>query len=120
MFVSRIYQRELLSVMAALLRHERFQPLLDSELERSYLEHLKKEAQSELLKGIKKPEDVTPKDNGWGWITFDPIHKLPVIKHWPQFTTYTPALRLKIREWVKDFLKLPPGAHSPGDPPAPK
>src|SRR6185503_15255049 len=99
-FVSRIFQRELLSVMAALLRQERFQPLLDSDLERNYLQYLKKEAQSEILKGIKKPEDVTPKQEGWGMITFDPIHGLPVINHWPHFTTYTPELRLKIREWV--------------------
>jgi hypothetical protein len=41
-FVSRIFQRELLSVMAALLRQERFQSLLDSELERSYLKYLKR------------------------------------------------------------------------------
>ena len=114
-FVSRIFQRELLSVMAALLRQERFQPLLDSELERSYLEYLKKEAQSEMLKGIKKPEDVPPQAKGW--VTFDPIHGLPVIKQWPQFTTFTPELRLKIREWVNAFLKPPPGARQSGDPP---
>jgi hypothetical protein len=117
-FVSRIFQRELLSVMAALLRQERFQPLLDSELERSYLVYLKKEAQSEMLKGIKKPEDVSPKEKGW--VTFDPIHGLPVIKHWLQFTKYTPELRLKIREWVNDFLKPLPGARRPGDPTTPK
>jgi hypothetical protein len=104
MFVSRIYQRELLSVMAALLRDERFQPLLDSALERGYFELLKKQAQSEELKHIKKPEDVPPMQKGW--ITFDSIHQLPVAWHWPQFTTYTPELRSQIRNWVVDYLKM--------------
>ena len=39
--VARIYQRELLSVMAALLRDRHFQPILDSEVEKHYLESLK-------------------------------------------------------------------------------
>jgi hypothetical protein len=71
-----------------------------------------------MLKDIKQPEDVPPKEKGW--VTFDPIHGLPVIKHWPQFTAYTPELRLKIREWVNDFLKPPHGARRLGDPTTPK
>jgi len=120
MFVSRIYQRELLSVMAALLRDEKFQPLLDSALERSYLEFLKKQAQSEELKHIKKPEDVPPTQKGWGGISFDSIHQLPVAWHWPEFTTYTPELRSQIRNWVCDYLKRTPGEGRAGPSIVPK
>lgn len=99
----RIYQRELLSAMAKLLRDAHFQPLLDSAIEQTYGEALKKKAQSGELRAIKKPEDI-PADSR-SWIRWDPIYNLPAIPlrlHCEML--FTPELRAQIRGFVSQFL----------------
>lgn len=82
LFAARVYQRELLSTMATLLRHEKFEPLLKSDIEAHYLE---------LLKFEKDPQTQLT----WG---YEPARYLP----------YTPELRREIRQFALEFLKRPP------------
>jgi hypothetical protein len=108
-FPVRVYQREMLSVMAALLRHERYQPLLDSDLEAKYFEHLKQGAGDQQLARIHSAADIPSGQEGW--IGFDPIHGVPF--HKDQFHTgfvpFTPDLRLEIRKWAADYLQQKSG-----------
>lgn len=107
-FTARVYQSELLAVMASLLRAERFEPLLRSEIEAYYLEWLKRQSQGPELANIKRPEDV-PKEQK-RWITFDPIYNCPISNPaWHGcWITNTPKVRLEIRKLVKDYLKSAP------------
>ena len=112
-FAARIYQREMLSVIASLLRHEHYQPLLDSDLEASYFAHLKQGSGDPQLAGIHAEGDV-PSDQR-GWIGYDLIHKLPYLKDpfHSGFVPYTPELRLEIRKWAADYLRQTPAKKAP-------
>jgi hypothetical protein len=102
-FNVRVLQRDLLSVMAALLRDERFKPLLASDLEARYFKFLKREAEGSELRDIKAPADLTGFQAEW--ITFDPIYHLPVrVGRGHDVMPYTPKLRLEIRQFVSDYL----------------
>jgi hypothetical protein len=81
LFAARVYQRELLSVIATLLRHEKFEPLLKSDIEARYIE---------LLRHEKDPEASPTWD-------YDRERYMP----------YTPELRHEIREFAQEFLKQP-------------
>jgi hypothetical protein len=104
-FPARVYQREILSVMAALLRHERYQPLLNSDLEAKYFEHLKQAAGGQQLASIHSAEDIPSSMESW--IGFDPVHRMPFHKgqYDTGFVPYTPELRLEIRKWAADYLQ---------------
>ena len=79
-FTARIFQREMLSLMAALLRSEKFQPLLKSKVE-----------------ALFQAETGKPAAEKRGWrSSMGPS------------TPYTPELRDEIRQLVADYLKLPP------------
>ena len=114
LFTVRVYQSELLAVMATLLREERFEPLLRSEIEAHYFDWLKEQAQRPELAKIKRPSDIPVEQRGW--ITFDPIHDLPVSSAgwWGPACSIpnTPQTRLEIRKLVKDFLQLDPAKRS--------
>jgi len=112
-FAARIYQREILSVLAALLRHQHYQPLLDSDLEASYFEYLKKGAGDPQFSGIHSEGDV-PADQR-AWIGFDLIYKLPFHKDPSHsgFVPFTPKLRLEIRQWAADYLQQTSGKKTP-------
>lgn len=103
-FTARVYQREILSVMAALLRHERYQPLLDSNLEAKYFEHLKQEAADAQLARFHSAAEIPSEQKAW--IGFDPIHGLPFRKdqYHAALAPYTPELRQEIRKWAADYL----------------
>jgi hypothetical protein len=103
-FAGRVLQRETLSVIAALLRQERFQPLLQSEYERNYALNLKREAGGEELRKIKTPSDI-PRE-ATRWIAFDPVYQLPVRRTWLAATMpYSSETRQQIRGFSEDFLK---------------
>lgn len=108
-FTARVYQREMLSVMAALLRHERYQPLLDSDLEKSYFGHLKQNAGNVQLERFHSAADIP--SNQKGWIGFDTVHGLPFFKdqYHAAFVPYTPELRQDIRKWAADYLQQTSG-----------
>lgn len=81
LFAARVYHRELLSVIATLLRHEKFEPLLKSDIEARYSEFLKHEKNSR----------TSPT---WSYDS-------------TRFISYTPALRHEIRNFALAFLKQP-------------
>lgn len=86
LFAVRVYQRELLSVIANLLRHEKFELLLKSDIEARYTEYLKHE---------KDPQASLT------W-SYDQNRYMP----------YTPELRHEIRQFAQEFLKQPPEKNS--------
>lgn len=86
-FAARLYQRELLSVIAELLRSEHFKPLLDSDLEKNYQAYLKRHPDAGKLLPI-----WAPRSNSSGTV--------------PEgFMLYTPRLREEIRGFGKSYLK---------------
>lgn len=103
----RVYQREMLSVMVKLLRDANFQPLFDSAIERPYGDALKKAAQSDELKHIKKPADIPEKERTW--IRWDSHYNLPVTSfHRVAELPFTPEVRTQIRGFVEQFVKEQP------------
>lgn len=102
-----IVQREILSVMMTLLRQQRFEPLLKTDLEQKYATLLKARAQKEDLREIKSPEDA--KKQGKEWVQFDPIYNVPIGYLGPDTSVpYSEQLRNKIRGLVDQFIKTVP------------
>ncbi len=97
----RVLQRELLSVMLHVLRRQKFQPVLDSSLEKAYEKALVARAGQEDLKDIKTAADV-PEGQV---IRFDPIVHVPMgfFDKNPS-TPFTPQVRDEIRGFVQSFL----------------
>ncbi len=104
---ARVVQRELLSVMLQLLRNQRYQPLLDSEMEKSYAKAIKARAQEEDLKDIKTPEDAKAK--GDEYLQFDVIYGVPLAYlDKPPKVPFSGDVRNTIRGYVTDFTKSVP------------
>lgn len=81
LFAARVYHRELLSVMATLLRHEKFEPLLKSDIEARYTEFLKHDKDSQASPALGNNRN--------------------------HYLAYTPELRHEIRNFTLEFLKQP-------------
>lgn len=104
LYKARILQREMLSVMLKLLRNQRFEPVLKSDLEKKYEAAIRARANEEDLRAIKTPEDAKAKDAGD--IQFDPIIKVPLgFLRKPPTTPFTRELREEIRGYVQAYLK---------------
>jgi hypothetical protein len=102
LFRARIVQRELLSVMLQLLRRQRFESLLQSDLEKMYATALR----ANIPPGITGPEDA--KAQGKEWLQFDPIYHLPVNYVGKITVPYSPKVREQVRGLVGQFLKTVP------------
>jgi hypothetical protein len=104
---ARVVQRELLSVMLQLLRNQKYQPLLDSEMEKTYAKAIKQRAQEDDLKDIKTPEDAKAK--GDDWVQFDVIYGVPLAYLGKQLAVpFSADLRNTIRGYATDFTKSVP------------
>lgn len=104
----RVVQRELLSVMLQLLRGQKFAPLLESDIEKTYIAALKASAaEDEVLKDVTTPEQAKAKDREW--VQFDPIQPIPItwIRNHPSLPFNTES-RNKVRGLVEQFLKTVP------------
>jgi hypothetical protein len=106
-YVARVYQSELLGLMAGLLREVRFEPLLQSKIEAKYYDSLKRQAKSPGLVQIKGPTDI-PKEQEV-WISFDSVHNIPKVTQFRASSEFsipkTPEVRLEIRQYVENYLK---------------
>lgn len=102
-----ITQRELLSLMLELMRDKKFQPMLDSDIEKIYATAIKARAEKEDLRDIKTPADAVKHDKKW--LSFDPIYNIPIgpLEKRPELP-YTEQSREEIRGLVEKFLKSPP------------
>jgi len=103
--MARVVQRELLSTMLGLVREQRFQPLLDSEFEKTFRAdtEAKLHADPDLAK-IHSKEDA--ESAGY---EFDPIANLPIFR--PGFRPtlpYTSARRKEARRLIGQFLATVP------------
>jgi hypothetical protein len=97
----QVYQRELLSVMAKLLRDADFQPLLNSPIERAYGERVREAAKDSKIKG---PQDIPKEDREF--VRWDEIHQVPVSIGGAQAEIpFTPEVRTQIRGFVEQYLE---------------
>lgn len=102
-----VAQRDCLATLLCLLRQEKFEPLLKSDLEKSFVAELKKKAKEENLESIKKPADIKEEDAKY--VGFDPIAKLPTYPGRKMAEVkYTPEVRQQILEMVKAFESTVP------------
>lgn len=103
----QLRQRELLSLMMQLLRGQRYQPLLDTDLEKTYEAALRARARESDLKDIKTPADAEAKNKGW--VHFDPIYNIPAgyMHDYPSID-YSEKLRNQVRGLVEQFTKTVP------------
>lgn len=106
----RVVQREMLSVMLQLLRAKKFQPLIDSDIEKTYGKALREQLEEDAeLKDVKSPEDAKAK--GLEDVEFDPIQKVPKvwIREHPKMP-FNAELRNAIRGLVEQYIKTMPKA----------
>lgn len=103
------YHRDLLGVIAGILRQEKYQPLLKSELEKEFHSKLQARVQAqETLTKLYGQQSWSP-DQRDG-MSFDPIYRLPYGQMRPIETDYTEPVRSQIVVWGNDFLRdVPPG-----------
>lgn len=101
-----VVQRDLLGTMLALLRQEKFAPLLASDIERQFATAIKKQATSENFAAIKGEADI-PADDA-DYIAIDPIVKVPYYAGGRNTEiAYTPAVRQQVLDWTRGFVKKP-------------
>ncbi len=101
-----IVQRDLLGTLLALLRQERYAPLLASEIERQFAAAIKKQAATENFAAIKGEADI-PADDA-DYIAIDPIVKVPYYPGGKNTEiAYTPAVRQQVLDWTREFIKKP-------------
>lgn len=101
-----VVQRDLLATMLAVLRQEKYGPVLSSTFEKIYAAKLKEQAAEENLEMIKSEADISPNDADY--IAIDPIVGLPFYPGRKSTEiAYTPALRQDILDWTRAFVKLP-------------
>ncbi len=113
LFTCRIYQRELLALIARLLREEKYQPLLASSIEKEYIAGLRTIANEGELKDIKSLADIP--EESQSWIRWDDELGIPVLLHGSVVKIpYTETLRDDLRHMADDFLKNVPPAQWKG------
>lgn len=95
----RVFQRELLSTMAKLLREAGFQPFLTSSIEQAYGDAVKKAAEK---LPYKKPSDIP--ENERFYTSWDERYTVPVIGRTHGTLPFTPELRAQIRGLVTQYL----------------
>jgi hypothetical protein len=92
----RIVQREMLSLMLQLLRHQHFAPMLESEFEKTY-------AQAIIARAEKNPD--SGRNGERPWIDFDPIHKVKLgFFENPPSVPFSRDVRETARGLVKEFI----------------
>lgn len=112
-FTCRIYQRELLALMARLLRDEEYKPLLASSIEKEYIAGLRKIATQGEMKDIKSADDIPLESHDW--IRWDDELGIPVKIYGSVVEIpYTETLRDELRHIADDFLKSVPPAQWKG------
>jgi hypothetical protein len=105
-----IVQRDLLATMLALLRQERYAPLLDSGIEKQFAAAIRKQAATENFAAIKSAADI-PVDDA-DYIAIDPIVKVPCYPGGRNTEiAYTPEVRQQVLDWTRAFVKMPNASH---------
>lgn len=96
----RIVQREMLSLMLQLLRQQRFQPMLDSDFEKTYA--------AAIIKRAKEDPEIGRKGSV-PWVDFDPIYRVQLgYIDTPPSVPFSREVREKVRGLVQAYLKSAP------------
>jgi len=95
----RVFQRELLSAMAKLLREAGFEPFLTSPIEQAYGDAIKKAAEKI---PYKKATDIPEEERSYTF--WDERYHVPVIGRTHGTLPFTPELRLQIRDLVSQYF----------------
>ena len=106
LFSTVSYHRDLLGVIAAILRQEKYPLLLESEVELEFRRTLEKRAKAEGFSAASVELPLTP--NQRRYVSLDPIYRLPSSPNQPVQIEYTETLRDRIVAFGKSFLKSVP------------
>jgi hypothetical protein len=113
-FKCRIMQREMLGLMAKLLRDEDFPSFFNTEIEKEHAAGLRKIASEGELKDIKTAQDIPYESRNL--IVWDKKIGIPVYRSGGRINVpYTEALRDEVRRVAEDFLKNVPPSQWKGE-----
>jgi hypothetical protein len=102
LFNARAAQRDLLITMCLLLREKKYEPFLNTSLEKAFVAGIKKQAEEEKFSKLK-PGDPIPEELK-GLIEFDPVTGLPY-KSYPAITApYTRESRDEVRAVAQRWI----------------
>jgi len=100
---------DILSTIVAILRQERFEPVLSSQFEKDAEAKMADEAKAldETLRRRRDTnlEELTEQDRAW--VLRDPVTGLPVILRWYPKLTISDETVVEILSWVDQYQKLP-------------
>lgn len=103
----QVVQRELLGLMTALLRREKFPPMLESDMQKRFMDGLRDRAGKDDLAAIKSAGDIPANAK---WITFDTSLEMPLARSFVVKIPYSEELRTEIRWIATQFLATVPPA----------
>lgn len=105
LFQSRIAQRDLVMLIAILMREKKYEPYLKSTLEAKYAKGLKALGKKDGLDKIK-PGEPRPKELEHWEISMDPVTNLPVEKYSVVLIPYSRETRDEVRaaatQWISE------------------
>lgn len=105
LFQARVAQRDLVILMASLMREKTYQPFLGTSLEKAYAAGLKKAAKEHGILDLKKGEVVPGEINGRE-VRLDPVTNLFRLEYFSVSIPYTREIRDEVRaaaeKWVAE------------------
>ncbi|MGH8048443.1 MAG: hypothetical protein ACREKL_14470, partial [Chthoniobacterales bacterium] len=108
----RLLQRNILGVIATILRQERFGPFLESRVEKDYHHALKKNASAPGLKFLKNDAELTP--DQLNYVYFDPIYGLPASSFTAFEVPCNDATVKQVISFAETYLKEVPASDRKG------
>ncbi len=100
---------DIMSAIVAILRQERFEPVLSSQFEKDAEAKMSDEANAlnETLRRKRDAnhEELTEQDRAW--VLRDPVTGLPVLLRWYPKLTISDETVVEILSWVDQYQKLP-------------
>lgn len=103
LFQSRIAQRDVVMVMAVLMREKKFEPYLKTSLEAEYAKGLKKQAKEFNFPEVTDPSKAPEEIEGWK-VEYDPIAKVLKREYSPVLIPYTRESRDQIRAAASKWI----------------
>lgn len=103
LFQARVAQRDLVMLMALLMREKSHPPYLKTSLEAAYVKGLKAQAKEQGLSKFK-PGEPLPEDLKYLRIEIDPVSRLPRVAGSPVVIPYTRASRDEVRAAAEKWI----------------
>jgi hypothetical protein len=107
LFQARVAQRDLVMLMALLMREKSFEPYLKTQIEADYAKGLKALAKKNGLYKFK-PGEPLPKELEYMEVSLDPVTKVPMSAHSPVSISYTRESRDEVRAAAAKWIEAHP------------